>query len=64
MQPSPISTIDWEISDGLKDIPIEARSPEEVSFISGKNNIEIQKVQITPDETKCFNPSFDVTPLI
>tara|TARA_B100000886_G_C20378126_1_gene472686 strand:+ start:107 stop:1201 length:1095 start_codon:yes stop_codon:yes gene_type:complete len=59
----PISTIDWEISDGLKEIPIEARSPEEVSFISGKNNMgEIQKVQITPDETKCFNPSFDVTP--
>ena len=59
----PISTIDWEISDGVKEIPIEARSPEEVSFISGKNNIgEIQKVQITPDETKCFNPSFDVTP--
>ena len=58
----PISTIDWQISDGLKEIPIEARSPEEISFISGKNNNgEIQKVQITPDDTKCYNPSFDVT---
>ena len=59
----PISTIDWNISNGLNEIPIEARSPEEISFISGKNHIgEIQRVQITPDDTKCFNPSFDVTP--
>ena len=30
---------------------------------SGKNNMgQIQQVQITPDETKCFNPAFDVTP--
>ena len=59
----PISTIDWEIVDGLKEIPIEARSPQEISFIYGKNERgKIEKLQITPDNTDCFNPAFDVTP--
>ena len=59
----PISTIDWEVKDGIKEIVIEARSEEEVTHISGKNkNGEIESVMIVPDGSKAFNPGFDVTP--
>ena len=47
----------------MKEIPIEQRSPEEVSFISGMNQQgKIEKIRIAPEKTNCFNPSFDVTP--
>ncbi len=58
----PVSTIDWNIPDGLN-IPIENRSTEEVSHIQGLNQYgEIEKVSLTPRGTKTINPSFDVTP--
>ena len=59
----PFSTIDWELSNGLEEIEIEIRNPEEVSIISGvtKSNY-IEEVRIVPEFSKCFNPSFDVTP--
>jgi methylthioribose-1-phosphate isomerase len=31
----PVSTIDWSINNGVRDIPIEQRAPEEVSHITG-----------------------------
>lgn len=63
----PVSTIDWALLDGVSEIPIEARSPLEVSNITGLNcsdnpNNKLQEVQLTPKGTKCFNPAFDVTP--
>ena len=32
----PFSTIDWRLQDGLKEIPIEERSSDEVTHITGK----------------------------
>ncbi len=59
----PSSTIDWSLEDGLRDIPIEERNPEEVSKVQGLSSLnEINKVDITIKGTKCRNPAFDVTP--
>ncbi len=58
--PSP--TIDWRIRDGLAEIPIEARSPEEVTFVQGLGADGVTKVRISPAATPAFNPAFDVTP--
>lgn len=59
--PSP--TIDWRVRDGLKEIPIEERSGEEVARISGKTRDgRIETVQVTPDGSPVANPAFDVTP--
>jgi len=59
--PSP--TIDWTISDGLSEIPIEERSQDEVIQIIGKKDKGIlETVQVTPDGTRAGNPAFDVTP--
>ena len=60
---APISSIDFEISNGVKNIPIEERSPDEVSYIEGKNEFnKISKVKIIPEDAKCINYAFDVTP--
>ena len=50
---APTSTIDLSLSSGA-DIPIEERSPEEVTHFLGK--------RITPGRVNAFNPAFDVTP--
>ena len=63
----PSSTIDWRIADGVSEIPIEARSEEEVTAIQGRviagpSAGDIVRVQLTPDGCAGFNPAFDVTP--
>ena len=59
--PSP--TIDWTVTDGLREIPIEERSPDEVSYVWGKSKSgEIAQVRISPEATPAANPAFDVTP--
>jgi methylthioribose-1-phosphate isomerase len=59
--PSP--TIDWTVGDGLKEIPIEQRSGDEVSFVWGKTaSGEIAQVRVSPEATGAANPAFDVTP--
>ena len=59
----PASTIDWSLDDGVADIPIEARSAEEVTHIQGSGTDGgVTRVQLTPDGSKGFNPAFDVTP--
>ena len=59
--PSP--TIDWTVRDGLKDIPIEERSADEVSLVQGKTaDGKVISVRISPDATGAANPAFDVTP--
>lgn len=50
---APVSTIDFNIKSG-SEIPIEERSEDEIRFFNGK--------KIVPDESKVFNPAFDVTP--
>ena len=59
--PSP--TIDWRISDGVKDIPIEERGGEELSHISGRlPDGKIVQVDISPPGSAMANFAFDVTP--
>ena len=58
----PSSTIDWTINDGLKEIPIEERSDEEVLFIEGKLNNKVEKIQLFSDGIIAANYAFDVTP--
>ena len=58
----PESTIDWKITDGLKDIPIEIRDPREVEYISGFSENQIKSVRIMPENSSSMNFSFDVTP--
>ncbi len=59
--PSP--TIDWTVRDGVREIPIEERSPREVTHVQGRDDQgRIVMVQISPDGTGARNPAFDVTP--
>ena len=59
----PKSTIDFALDDGIRDIPIENRSEEEVTHIQGLNqNNEIVNVRLCPDNVRALNPAFDVTP--
>jgi methylthioribose-1-phosphate isomerase len=64
----PASTIDWTVRDGVAEIPIEARSADEVTHIQGRlvggrgADGAISSVQLTPDGSAGFNPAFDVTP--
>ncbi len=58
----PSSTIDWNIKDA-KDIPIEKRNSEELSYVEGVDeNNEVKKVLIYPKKSKAMNLAFDVTP--
>jgi methylthioribose-1-phosphate isomerase len=60
----PSSSIDFELQDGLKEIPIEARGAKEVSHIQGWSEEEkrIQIVRLTPEASPVANFAFDVTP--
>ena len=59
--PSP--TIDWTLSDGVKEIPIEERDPTEVTHIQGRGpDGKLVTVQLTPDGSPAINYGFDVTP--
>ena len=58
----PSTTIDWESRDGLRDIPIEERDPEEVSHIYGMVDGEAKRVRTTAADTHISNFAFDVTP--
>ncbi len=62
----PTTTIDWNATDGLADIPIEERSPTEVTEIaglpvSGPDDGELG-VCLVPHRTGALNYGFDVTP--
>lgn len=58
----PSSTFDWEMRDGIKDIVIEERDPDEVKCIEGFCDGEIKKVLLMPENSPAANYSFDVTP--
>ncbi|MBE7210345.1 MAG: S-methyl-5-thioribose-1-phosphate isomerase [Gluconacetobacter diazotrophicus] len=59
----PSTTIDWEVRDGVREIPIEDRAEAEVLRISGRaDDGTVTSVQVTPDGTRAANPAFDVTP--
>ena len=58
----PSSTFDWQMRDGLREIPVEQRSPDEVRFIEGLRDGEIRSVLLTPEDSPAANYAFDVTP--
>ena len=59
----PLSTLDLGLHDGLAEIPIENRSPRELSHVSGRDaQGGITEVQLLPDGSAALNPAFDVTP--
>ena len=59
--PSP--TIDFTVSDGVAEIPIEQRAAEEVATVSGRTaDGRIETVQVVPDGSAVANYGFDVTP--
>ncbi len=59
----PGSTIDWTITDGLSEIPIELRDSSKVTHVTGKlPDSTLGRVRIAPDNTAVANYAFDVTP--
>jgi methylthioribose-1-phosphate isomerase len=59
----PSTTVDWTVRDGLAEIPIEQRPPEELTRVSGRApNGEVISVEISPPECPAANWAFDVTP--
>ena len=59
----PSSTIDWELHDGLREIPIECRSGDEIKFISGLDDSnKLTRILCGLPETPAANYAFDVTP--
>ena len=58
----PLSTIDWNINNGVKEIPIEQRERDEVKYVEGWHNNQIIKVRIMPENSPVSNYGFDVTP--
>jgi methylthioribose-1-phosphate isomerase len=58
----PSSTFDFSLSDGIKQIPIEQRSSEEISHIQGIWNNQIVEVNTAPGNANYLNYGFDVTP--
>jgi methylthioribose-1-phosphate isomerase len=58
----PSSSIDLSISDGLNEISIEKRDPDEVTSVSGYADGKIMSVRICPEDTKAINYGFDITP--
>ena len=59
----PSTTIDFTVSDGVAEIPIEQRGGEEQSTMTGRTaDGRIETVQIVPDGSAVANYAFDVTP--
>jgi methylthioribose-1-phosphate isomerase len=59
----PSTTIDWEVSDGLAEIPIEQRPAEELTRVWGRTRRgELTEVEIAPPGCPARNDAFDVTP--
>jgi len=59
--PSP--TIDFSVSDGLRQIPIEQRSADEVATMTGRTaDGRIETVRIVAEGSPVANYGFDVTP--
>ena len=59
----PSSTIDWSVSDGVRDIPIEERSSVEVTHITGVDDAgALHRVRVVAPGSEAANPAFDVTP--
>ena len=58
----PSSTFDWELSDGVRQIPIEERDPEEVRYVYGMTDDGARNILVPPADSPAANFAFDVTP--
>ncbi|MGD2096505.1 MAG: S-methyl-5-thioribose-1-phosphate isomerase [Desulfobacterales bacterium] len=58
----PSSTFDWNLKNGIKEIPIEERNPDEIRYIEGLANNKKERVLICPADSAAANYAFDVTP--
>ncbi|TBW36266.1 S-methyl-5-thioribose-1-phosphate isomerase [Siculibacillus lacustris] len=59
----PYTTIDWSLSDGVEEIPIEERDGRELSHITGRTEDgSLATVDILPRGSRVANFGFDVTP--
>ena len=58
----PSSTIDWNTRNGINEIPIEQRNPDEVKYMQGLYNGDIISVLVAPEKSNAANYGFDVTP--
>ncbi len=59
----PSSTVDWALSDGVSDTPIEQRASHEVTHVYGKSADGLRtRIQVGPDGVTAANYAFDVTP--
>ena len=59
----PGPTVDWTVTDGLTEIPIEERSGAEVLDVAGRTaDGYVTQVAIAPEGSAAANPAFDVTP--
>ena len=60
---APSSTIDWRLTDGLSQIPIEERDAAEVTHVEGAlADGERGSVRVAPPGSPAANIAFDVTP--
>ena len=58
----PGSTIDWSLRDGVGEIPIEERSAEEVTHVTGRTaGGEVVSVAVAAPGSPALNIGFDVT---
>ena len=58
----PSSTFDWSRRDGIAEIPIEERDPDEVRYVDGVENGTYRRVLVPPADSPAANFAFDVTP--
>ena len=60
---APSPSIDFALSDGLAEIPIEQRASDEVATMTGRTaDGRIETVKVVPDGSQVANYAFDVTP--
>jgi methylthioribose-1-phosphate isomerase len=60
---APSPSIDFSIQDGIAEVPIETRSPKEITHIPGlAASGRIETVGLTPAKSAALNYAFDITP--
>jgi len=58
----PSTSIDWNLKDGILEIPIEQRDGSEVFMMEGLLDNEIRQFRIVSEKSAVANYGFDVTP--
>ncbi len=59
----PHSTIDWTVNDGVAEIPIEQRSADEITRMTGRlPDGSVTAIEISAPGSQAANFAFDVTP--